>query len=284
MLSLQQILYKSLVAGTFNKSYLTNYLTYVQELINKDNGNDKYLDPLYKNILYWINNYLLLPRLESHDNKIISKTEINQIINQINLLNKGNSALGVKGLEKQLTISGLVQYKEVSEVAVVTKDIDELFKPILNLSDRLRIQTYDISEDRESVSLQTEIFSAKIRDAIKGESLRARITLFKNKGNLYVRSITLINEPNLNTFLESYLETTPSTLIQILNIIDENIAFYHEAEAQPVQTICEVLQQDIGNANMISCDDTMVDIFKEGINYNFTLVNGVLDQVTISDK
>jgi hypothetical protein len=93
LLSIQQMLYKSLNAGTLNKSYLTSYLDYSQDLINRNTGNERYLQPLYKDLLYQVNSTILLPKLESHDNTILSKTEINQMVNQINLLNKGNSAL-----------------------------------------------------------------------------------------------------------------------------------------------------------------------------------------------
>ncbi|MDR0649969.1 MAG: hypothetical protein LBG59_00745 [Candidatus Peribacteria bacterium] len=93
LLSLQQMLYKSLNAGTLNKSYLTSYLDYSQDLINRNTGNERYLQPLYKDLLYQVNSTILLPKLENNDTTVLSKTEINQMVNQINLLNRGNSAL-----------------------------------------------------------------------------------------------------------------------------------------------------------------------------------------------
>ncbi|MDR2415334.1 MAG: hypothetical protein LBD75_01635, partial [Candidatus Peribacteria bacterium] len=93
LLSLQQMLYKSLSAGTLNKSYLTSYLDYSQDLINRNTGNERYLQPLYKDLLYQVNTTILLPKLENNDITVLSKTEINQMVNQINLLNKGNTAL-----------------------------------------------------------------------------------------------------------------------------------------------------------------------------------------------
>ncbi|MDR0369556.1 MAG: hypothetical protein LBH96_03430 [Candidatus Peribacteria bacterium] len=96
LLSAQQVLYKSYLAGNINKGYITSYLDFVQELINKNNGENKYIDPIYNDIIYRINNNLFLNKLEKNDNTNLNKTEINQIINQINLINKGNSALGVK--------------------------------------------------------------------------------------------------------------------------------------------------------------------------------------------
>ncbi|MDR0859592.1 MAG: hypothetical protein LBO09_01020 [Candidatus Peribacteria bacterium] len=113
LMSLQQILYKNLLAGILNKTYLSSYLDYAQNLINRNNGNDRYILPLYKDILYRINNAVLLPRLETSDNKTLSRAETQQLIDKINQLNKGNTALGTVGLEKQLTTAGLVQQREI---------------------------------------------------------------------------------------------------------------------------------------------------------------------------
>jgi hypothetical protein len=93
LLSAQQILYKNLLVGSLNRTTISSYLEYAQELLNRNNGNDRYILPLYKDILYRINNMVLLPILETNDNKTISKMEIQQLINQINQLNKGNPAL-----------------------------------------------------------------------------------------------------------------------------------------------------------------------------------------------
>jgi hypothetical protein len=85
LLSIQQNLYASL-QGNPNKNYITNYLTYSQELISKTDR----LAPVYKDILYWVNTNILLPKLETLTSNTITKAEINQIITQITLLNKGD--------------------------------------------------------------------------------------------------------------------------------------------------------------------------------------------------
>ncbi|MDR2190355.1 MAG: hypothetical protein LBP53_04115 [Candidatus Peribacteria bacterium] len=284
LLSFQQILYKSLLAGTFNKSYLTNYLEYSQELINRNQINDRYLAPLYKDILYQVNATLLLPKLENHDNKILSKAEVNQMVNQITLLNKGNTALGVVGLEKQLTTPHLIQQRTISEVETTTKDIEELFKSLLALTNNLKVQNYVISSGRDEIFFQTEIFSQKIEAALE-DTLKAKITLFRQYENLYIKDIVLVNEPNLTLFLESYLKDTFTSFMQLLNIIDENVLFYHEPLQENQQDFCETVSSKIGEyVNILSCTDTVLDVFKEGINYMFTLRNAVITDITVSDK
>ncbi|MDR0649970.1 MAG: hypothetical protein LBG59_00750 [Candidatus Peribacteria bacterium] len=189
------------------------------------------------------------------------------------------------GLEKQLTTSGLVQQRAMSEIITTSQDIEELLKPLLNMKDRLRVQTYTISPERTEIYLQTEVSSTKIQTAIE-DTLRIKTTLYDNQGNLYVKEITLLNEPNLNTFLQSYLYNTPASFLQLLNIIDENVMFYHETispEEEP--DFCETVTELVGgHANILECSDTFIDLFQAGINYSFTREHGVLMKVEVSDK
>ncbi|MDR2415335.1 MAG: hypothetical protein LBD75_01640 [Candidatus Peribacteria bacterium] len=189
------------------------------------------------------------------------------------------------GLEKQLTTSGLVQQRAMSEIITTTKDIEELLKPLLNMKDRLRVQTYTISPDKTEIYLQTEISSTKIQTAIE-DTLKVKTTLYDNQGNLYVKEITLLNEPNLNIFLQSYLYNTPTSFLQLLNIIDENVTFYHETistdeQADFCETITEMIEE---SANILECSDTFIDLFQAGINYSFTRENEILINVEVSDK
>lgn len=280
LLSVQQILYKSLLAGSLNRTTISSYLEYAQELINRNNGNDRYIVPLYKDILYRINNDILLPILETSDNKTISKIEIQQLINQINQLNKGNSALGVVGLEKQLTTAGLIPQREVGTIITTNKDIEELLKPILDMKDRLKIQSYQISEERDTVTLQTEISSTKILEALE-MNLRARVVLYTERDTLYVQSITILNEANVNTFVQHYISTAKISFIQLLNILDENIALYQE-DVSETKTLCEMMESKYSNT-LISCTPTVIELTQEGINYSFQIENEVLGEVKVSD-
>jgi hypothetical protein len=40
---------------SLNEGYIESYLTFVQALINKDKGNNRYLLPIYKDMLYVFN-------------------------------------------------------------------------------------------------------------------------------------------------------------------------------------------------------------------------------------
>lgn len=282
LLSAQQVLYKSYLAGNINKNYITSYLDFVQELINKNNGEDRYLDPIYKDIIYRINNNLFLNKLEGNDNKNLNKTEINQIINQINLINKGNSALGVKGLEKQITTPDLIQYREIGEIEIKVTTIEELLQTILSLTNRMKVQQYRINQEDESTYIQTEILWEKIQETV-GDTLKAKITLYRENDFLLIESIDLINQPELTEFLNIYITNNKLTLPQLFNIIDENIELY--AKKVEKINICDYIRDILKeNVNIISCNDNVVDAFKDGVNYIFTIENNNFKNIQVSDK
>jgi hypothetical protein len=56
LLSAQQSVYKILEGTSINENYIKSYLSYAQNLINKDGGKGRYLAPIYKDILYVFNN------------------------------------------------------------------------------------------------------------------------------------------------------------------------------------------------------------------------------------
>jgi hypothetical protein len=259
LLSLQQILYKNLQAGNPNKNFLISYLNYSQQLINKPNA----LAPLYKDMLYRINTNILLPKLETSTSKTITKTEINQIINQITLLNRGNPTLQDKGLESLLTTPELIQYREIGTVNTTIRDINELITPLLELTDNLRIQRTTIAEDQQTVDFQLEIFSPQIL-AVFGESIKAKITLFRKGEMLYMQNLTLINLVDLTTYLQNAIQGTNTTLPQLIGMINENISFYYQPPQplQPQKSLCESIKEDISDASILSCTSTTIDLFK----------------------
>lgn len=280
VLSIQQILYKNLQAGTLNKNYITSYLTYVQQLINRNNA----LSPLYKDITYRIHTNIFLPKLETYPTTSLTKTDINQIINQLTLLNKGNPGLGEKGLESQLTTQGLIQYKEIGTIDIVKKSMEELIRPLRELPDTLKIQRTIISDDQESVELHMEISSTPILNTFK-ETVKAKIILHRKNDMLYIESMTLINLEDLTTYLQNNIKGTNVTLPQLVVMINENISFYYQPKsAQPQKPLCETIKDNLPEANILSCNTTKIDLFKNGINYTFFLNNEVLVEVSVSDK
>lgn len=281
LLSLQQVLYKNLQAGNPNRNFIMNYLTYSQDLINKSNG----IAPLYKDLLYRFNTNIFRPKIETSNTHTISKTEISQILDQIDMLHKGNPMLGDKGLENMLTTEGLVQKRSLSGVETTVRDINELITALLEMKDTIKIQRTTIAPDEQSVDFNLEIFSTKILTTV-GDTIKAKITMERKGDVLYIQSFSLINFADLTTFLQNNLQGKNTTLSQLVGEINQNIEFYYEppTDAQSQKTFCELITEAAASANILKCTPTTLDLFKDGINYTFSLNNEVLTNVTISDK
>jgi hypothetical protein len=55
LLSAQQTVYKILEGTSLNEGYIKSYLDFVQSLLDKDKGSNRYLHPIYKDLLYVFN-------------------------------------------------------------------------------------------------------------------------------------------------------------------------------------------------------------------------------------
>jgi hypothetical protein len=140
-----------------------------------------------------------------------------------------------------------------------------------------------VSDERDTVTFNTEIFSSDITTTL-GMNLRAKIVLYKDKSTLYVKNITILNEPDVHEFLQSYLANEKISFVQLLNVIDENIGLYHEEETgDSTKTLCEVIQTMSSKATLVNCNDHLVDMIQAGINYTFIIEDEVLVDVVISD-
>ncbi|MDR0608393.1 MAG: hypothetical protein LBG52_08955 [Candidatus Peribacteria bacterium] len=174
----------------------------------------------------------------------------------------------------------MISQREVGTIIATNKDIEELLKPILDLKDRLKIQSYQISEERDTVVLQTEIFSTKILEALE-MNLRVRVTLYMERDILYVQSITILNESNVNAFVQHYISTAKTSFIQLLNILDENIALYQQ-DVSEAKTLCEMIESRYASM-LIACTSTEIEMTQEGIDYRFLVEHETLVDMEISN-
>jgi hypothetical protein len=187
-------------------------------------------------------------------------------------------------LENFVTTAGLVQYRTIGTVETTTKDISELINPILELTNSLRVQRYTPTDDT-TVDFQLEIFSPQIL-SVFGETIKAKITMFRKGDMLYIQNLTLINLSDLTLYLQNAIQGTNTTLQQLIGMINENISFYYQPPQplQPQKSLCETVNEDISDASIVSCTPTVIDLSKNGINYTFHINNEVLVDITISDK
>ncbi|MDR0281976.1 MAG: hypothetical protein LBI53_01255 [Candidatus Peribacteria bacterium] len=158
-----------------------------------------------------------------------------------------------------------------------------MLKPFLELNNRLRIITYNISENREEISLQTEI-NSEIISRIGQRSLRAKIDLHKRSSVLYVTTINIIEEGELSMVINNFLTNKDTSLNQLFSLIDEQYPMFYNNKNEKKYDLCEEVKSRTTSMNILICSDIILDVMKDGINYIFNLSEGTLQDVSISDK
>jgi hypothetical protein len=276
-LSAQQVLNKKLALKTVSEGYIKSYLNYVQALINKDNGTNRYLAPIYKDILYVFNMDILYKYL-------IENSFVNLRL-QVDQINNGNVVYGYPALLSQLTTSDIVkQNEDNTSIELENLEIEDIFEQYYYMTDRLKIRKVTKISENE-LKVQTELFTNKILSVTDGVTLKLTISLYRNGNVLYVSNIKIANQIKLSEILNIYAKDGV-TFYAMLNYIDDQIGMWYELPSEELdqqKSLCDELQE-IEDIVIYSCEDTSILLYKGDIEYNFMLVNGVLDSFVIGDE
>lgn len=281
LLSAQQNVYETLNGIDLNENYINSYLNYVQALINKDNGYNRYIHPIYKDLIYVFNMDELYQKLMK---KWVLSSDLKLKINQINNWNSldRNSV----SLLSQLTISDIVQNdSSYTDIIAEDKTIEELFSQYYAMTDRLKIRKVSlISEDE--IKVQTELFTEKILSVTNWETLKMTVVLHRKDNLLYIDNVKIANQPKFSEILDIYISEWDVTFYAMLNYIDEEVWMRYEATPEKVEdqpSFCdELMERD--DISVYNCDNESISLYKWEIGYNFVLVDGVLNSFTVDDE
>ena len=279
LLSAQQNVYKILDWTALNEDYIKSYLEYVQTLINKDNGTNRYLQPIYKDLLYVFN-------MDELSQKLMQKWKLSSDIKiKIDQINNWNNVWSAS-LLSQLTISDVAQTaSDFTGIVAEKKTLEEIFAQYYAMTDRLKIRKVDIISDDE-IRVQTEVFTDKILSVTNGETLKVTAVLHRQDNVLYVDSIKVANQRKFSDILNIYLSEWDVTFYAMLNYIDEQVWMRYELASEQKEdqpTFCEKLmeREDI---TVYTCDESSISLYKWDVEYNFILVEWILDSYSISDE
>lgn len=280
LLSAQQNVYRVLEGTSINENYIKSYLSYVQALINKDKGNNRYLSPIYKDILYVFNTDELYQ-------KLMKKWKLSsEIKTQIDQINNWDSVYWHMSLISQLTTPDIVQKKsDFTGKIVEERTLDDIFSQYYGMTDRLKIRRAVKISDNE-LRVQTELFSDKILRKTDEETLKLTVVLRRQNNLLYVESIKVANQQKFSDILGIYASEWNITFNAMLNYIEEQVWMWYELEPDEKEvqpTFCEQIQER-EDISVYACDDSTISLYKWDIEYNFTIVNGVLDTYSIGDE
>ena len=283
LLSAQQVVYRSLNSSSVNEGFIKSYLTFVQNLLNKDNKASKYLAPIYKDLLYVFDTDVLYTKLIDRSK---SFTDLN---NQLDTINNGNSLLGYPSLTSQLTTPDIIksvwQFKTGDREVITLKDALSKYYTYDNLRIRRAVELSDVD-----MQVQTEIYSDDVIKVTWWQTLKATILLHKKQNVLYVKSINISKQRDLTDTLNIYAADWNVSFDKMLWYINEQIAFWYKApweDSEVEFTVCNELES-MGNMftndiEVYTCDESSIVLYKWDIEYAFTLVNWILDSFVISD-
>ena len=279
LLSAQQIVYRSLNSSSINEGFIRSYLTFVQNLLNKDNKSGRYLNPIYKDMLYVFNADILYATLIK---KGRFSTELNTQLDQIN---NGNTLLDYPSLTSQLTTPDIIK----SVWQFVTGDmqestLDDVFLKYYRMNDRLQIRRTTKLSDTD-MQVQTEIYSDDILKITGWQTLKATVSLHKKQNVLYVTNINISSQRSLSETLNVYAADWTVKFDAMLTYIDEQIAFWYKEPWQDSKVefnLCDKLERRRG-IEVYACDESSIVLYKWDVEYAFTLVNWILDSFVVSD-
>ena len=277
LLSAQQSVYKILDWTAVNKNFIISYLKFVQALINKDRGSNKYIASVYKDMLYVFNMDVLY-------NKLLNKWELSSDIkSMLDQINNGHTLYWYSSLISQLTVDDLVKWVDFSSSITVSKTVEELFLQYYSMTDRLKIRKVNFLSDSE-LRVQTEIFTDEILKVTNEETLKATAILYRMDNVLYVKNINIANQPKLSDILNIYAWSEYVSFYAMLTYIDEQVWFWYEPEDDGVKwNLCDNISER-EDVSVYECDDNHVVLYKWDVEYNFSLIDWILDTFTIENE
>lgn len=266
---------------TVNKNYIVSYLKFVKLLVDKDKWTNKYIAPVYRDLLYIYNT-------DEVYTKLLNKWELSADIKS--LIDKINNWDGIGGysLVSLLTTPDLTSDEQESgdsEIEILT--IEELFSQYYNMKDKLKIRKVDKISDEE-IRFQSEITSNAIRSKVwweQWDSLKATVSLKRVDNLLYVNNIKIANQQKLTDILNIYAKDKEITLNAMLVYIDEQVWFWYNNQTEEVEdnpTFCDRLWEK-SDIEVQSCDDSLIVLTKWGVEYKFEINDWILNSFEVSD-
>jgi len=102
---------------------------------------------------------------------------------------------------------------------------------------------------------------------------------------LLVKSIELQNKAEINDVIKNLLLIQNFSIGELYSYISKNLVFYEQANTPITATtdLCPALQT-MQKITIVSCTNTGVIIDQNGLRYEFSIKNGGIENVVVSDK
>ena len=282
LLSYQQQIYQDFLINKVDVYKITGYLDFIKEVLAKNA-----VESFYKDETYWYNNKYLVPSLEKivYQSNIFSQnlwgSRISSLLTTINALNDWEPMLGLVGLTSAIQNKGLVVQKGIdtwADTAAISVT-EKIQKKLQNIS-YLTIEKQTVSDTAIDIIGYLKFFSPD-----GNETIKSHIIMIYENDMLLVKSIELQNKAGINDVIKNLLLIQNFSIGELYSYISKNLVFYEQTNA-PISASTELCPglQTIKKITIIACANTWVIIDKNSLRYQFSLKNGGIDNVTLSDK
>lgn len=281
LLSYQQQIYQDFLVNKADAYKISMYLDFVRELLRKD-----IVAPFYKDVIYRYNNKYLATALENitYQSSVFTQnlgsSRIASLITSIKTINEGEPMLGFSGLTNEIQNQALIIQEDIYTWTITTNNIAERIDTRLENLSYLTIEKKSTSEDIVDI-----VWYLKFSSPEKTENIKTHIIIDYHNDMLLVKSIELQDKAGINEALKNLLLIQQFSLGELYSYISKNLIFYEQENALITASndLCPNLSS-LTNSTIVSCTNSSIIIEKNNITYTFTLQNGWLEQVVISDK
>jgi len=282
LLSYQQQIYQDFLINKADVYKISSYLDFVKETLKKNS-----IDAFYKDEIYRYNNKYLISALEkiAYQSNIFTQnlggSKISSLLTTINTLNEWEPMLGLLGLVAEIQNKVLITQKEISTWSSTTTIslAEKIQKKLQNIS-YLTIEKQTISDTAIDVIGYLKFFSPD-----GNETIKSHIIMEYKNDMLLVKSIDLQNKAGINDVIKNLLLIQNFSIGELYSYISKNLVFYEQTNAPISATtdLCPGLET-IKDITVVVCTNTAVTIDKNSLRYEFSLKNGSIENVTLSDK
>ncbi|PJA48148.1 MAG: hypothetical protein CO170_03615 [candidate division SR1 bacterium CG_4_9_14_3_um_filter_40_9] len=290
LLSVQQSIYKDIINNRINTTNILQYLDFLKELLAADK-----IDAFYKDLSYRFDNKYILPRIENPDNPIAKnrKSDADEIIKQITIVNNGSELLGFKGLAYQIKNHGLLPV-QVQNQAQTTSSKDEITL-LLNHFSYLKVkETIFSGEDHGPVDILVngDLIIDDTKEYGKQLKLNTALLLRYQQNGFVVKKIKIENQNTLNAVMKEVLSKAEYSLGEMYEYVAQNLAFYDKAsQTDTTDLFCNQIKNKVmadPNIQVNTCTTSNLSVTKSDedttIKYVIEFANYAITSISISDQ
>lgn len=280
LLSYQQQLYHDFLVNKVDTYKINAYLDFVRELLNKHAISQFYIDEIY-----WYNNRYLALWLEklvyqsATFTQNIWSSKIASLIMTIATLNEWEPLLGFLWLNDAIHNKALIVQQDSASWSNITISLSE------KIQKKLKNISYLNIEKQEIIGTNIDIIGyLKFISPNQNETIKTHIIMQYRNDMFLVNSIELQNKPEMNDVIKNLLLIQNFSIGELYSYLSKNLVFY-EQQNIPITTndLCSELKM-IKNITITSCTISSTTIVQNNLSYTFTIKNGGIENITLSDK